>query len=96
MHAMVTLSRRIRKVPLAKWLTREAGEDEVNRMIAFTTTRRRDRSRPSRSAIRGGLCAPYRMATTDAIGGRNRLRYGAEVLTCDRHLENLPRMHYLR
>jgi predicted nucleic acid-binding protein len=36
------------------------------------------------------LCARHKVATADAVVYGSALAHGADVLTCDRHLENLP------
>lgn len=83
------------QMELARWLTREVGEDEANRTIAFTTTCAvidLD-TRIALSAAEFG--ALYRLAMADAIIYATAHAHGADVLTCDRHFEHLPNIRYL-
>lgn len=41
------------------------------------------------------MCARYKLATADAIIYATALTYEADLLTCDRHFENLPGACYL-
>jgi uncharacterized protein len=74
------------QLELAKWLTREAGEDKADRVIAFTAT----------CVVADlELCARHRLATADAIIDATALTHGADVLTCDRHFENLSGVRFV-
>jgi predicted nucleic acid-binding protein len=78
------------QLELAKWLTREADEDRADRVIAFTATCiAADLDTPTALSA-AELCARHKLAAADAIGYATALRHGADVLTCDRHFENLP------
>ena len=41
------------------------------------------------------LCARYKLATADAIVYATALARGADLLTCDRHFEDLPYARYV-
>jgi uncharacterized protein len=77
------------QLELAKWLTREVGEDKADRVIAFTETCVvADLDTPIALAA-AEACARHRLATADAIVYATARAHGAELLTCDRHFEGL-------
>jgi predicted nucleic acid-binding protein len=80
------------QLELAKWLTREVGEDEADRVIAFTETCVIADLNTATALSAADLCARYRLATADAIVYATALAHEADLLTCDRHFENLPRV----
>lgn len=78
------------QLELAKWLTREAGEDKADQVIAFTETCVvADLDTPIALSA-ADLCARRKLATADAIVYATALAHGADLLTCDRHFEGLP------
>jgi predicted nucleic acid-binding protein len=83
------------QLELAKWLRREVGENEANRTIAFTTTCSVIdlNTAIALSAVEVG--AQHRLAMADAIIYATALAHDADVLTCDRHFENLLNIRYL-
>ena len=82
------------QLELAKWLTREVGEDKADRVIAFTETCVvADLDTPIALAA-AELCARHRLATADAIVYATALAHQADLLTCDRHFENLPGVRF--
>jgi predicted nucleic acid-binding protein len=83
------------QLELAKWLTREAGEDRADRVIAFTETCVVADLDTSTALSAAELCARHRLATADAIVYATALAYGADLLTCDRHFETLPRVRFV-
>lgn len=83
------------QLELAKWLTREVGEDKADRVIAFTRTCIVADLDTATALSAADLCAKHRLSTADAIVYATALAHGADVLTCDRHFENLPGVHYL-
>jgi predicted nucleic acid-binding protein len=83
------------QLELAKWLTREADEAQADRVIAFTTTCVVAKLDMATALSAAELCAQHRLATADAIVYATALRHGADVLTCDRHFENLPGVHFV-
>lgn len=78
------------QLELAKWLTREVGEDKADRVIAFTETCVVADLDTAIALSAADLCARHKLATADAIVYATALAYGADLLTCDRHFENLP------
>jgi len=83
------------QLELAKWLAREIGEDEADRVIAFTQTCIIVDLDTSIALSAAELCARYKLATADAIVYATALARGADLLTCDRHFEDLPYACYV-
>jgi len=82
------------QLELAKWLTREAGEDKADRVIAFTETCVvADLDTPTALSA-AELCAKHGLATADAIVYATALAHEADLVTCDRHFENLPGVRF--
>lgn len=78
------------QLELAKWLARETSEDRADQMIAYT---QKCIVAPldTRIALQAAdLCRQYKLATADAIVYATAREFGAELLTCDAHFENLP------
>jgi predicted nucleic acid-binding protein len=78
------------QLELAKWLTRELGEDKADRSIAFTETCVVADLDTAIALSAADLCARHRLATAAAIVYATALAHGAGLLTCDRHFEKLP------
>ncbi len=83
------------QLELAKWLTREVGEDAANRTIAFTTTCVVIDLDTAIALSAAELGAQHSLAMADAIIYATAHAHGADVLTCDRHFEYLPNVRYL-
>lgn len=82
------------QLELAKWLTRERGEDKADEVIAFTQTCAvvpLDTAIALRAAELGRL---HKLATADAIVYATAQERGADLLTCDAHFEGLPGVIY--
>jgi predicted nucleic acid-binding protein len=78
------------QLELAKWLTREVGEDAADQMIAYT---QKCIVVPldTRIALHAAeLHRQHRLATADAVVYATARECGADLLTCDAHFENLP------
>ena len=83
------------QLELTKWLTREAGEDKADQVIAFTETCVvADLDTPT-ALEAAELCARHKLATADAIVYATALAHDADLLTCDRHFENLPHVRFV-
>jgi predicted nucleic acid-binding protein len=80
---------------LAKWLTREVGEEAADRTIAFTTTCAVIDLDTTIALLAAELGAQHKLAMADAIVYATARAHGADVLTCDRHFETLSDVHYL-
>lgn len=83
------------QLELAKWLTREAGEDKADRVIAFTETCVVADLDTTIALSAAELCARRKLATADAIVYATALVHGADLLTCDRHFEGLPDVRFI-
>ena len=83
------------QLELAKWLTREVGEDKADRVIAFTGTCVVADLDTAIALSAADLCARHKLAAADAIIYATALAYGADLLTCDRHFENLPGVRFI-
>jgi predicted nucleic acid-binding protein len=84
------------QLELAKWLTREAGEDQADRVIAFTETCVVATLDTAIALSAAELCARHKLATADAVVYATALAHGADLLTCDGHFENLPGVRFIR
>jgi uncharacterized protein len=78
------------QLELAKWLTREVGEDKADQVIAFTRTCIVAGLDTGIALSAADLCARYQLATADAVVYATALAHGADLLTCDRHFDGLP------
>jgi len=83
------------QLELAKWLTREVGEDKSDRVIAFTETCVVADLDTGIALAAAELCVRYKLATADAIVYATALAFGADLLTCDQHFENLPGVRFI-
>jgi uncharacterized protein len=83
------------QLELAKWLKREVGEDKADRVIAFTETCVVADLDTTTALSAAELCAKHKLATADAIVYATALAHGADLLTCDRHFENLPSVRFV-
>lgn len=83
------------ELELAKWLTREVGEDKADRVTAFTETCVVADLDTATALSAAELCARHKLSTADAIVYATALAYDAELLTCDRHFENLPGVKFV-
>jgi len=84
------------QLELAKWLTREVGDDRADQMIAYT---QKCVVAPldTRTALRAAeMCRQHKLATADAVVYATAAENGAELLTCDAHFEGLPNVVYVR
>ena len=84
------------QLELVKWLTREAGEDQADQVIAFTQKCVVAPLDTRIALTAAGLHRQYKLATADAVVYATALEYGADVLTCDAHFEKLPSVLFLR
>lgn len=83
------------QLELAKWLTRELGEDRADQVIAFSQMCRIVPLDTRTALAAADLCARYRLATADAIIYATAQAHDAELLTCDAHFEGLDGVRYL-
>jgi predicted nucleic acid-binding protein len=83
------------QLELAKWLTREVGEDKADRVIAFTETCIVIDLDTTIALSAAELSAKHKLSTADAIIYATALAHNAELLTCDRHFEALPDVRFV-
>jgi predicted nucleic acid-binding protein len=84
------------QLELAKWLTREAGEDQADQVIAYTQ-KCIVASLDTQTALSAAdLHRQYKLATADAIVYATALEYDADILTCDAHFKHLPGVIYFK
>lgn len=78
------------QLELAKWLTRELGEDKADQVIAFTQVCQIVPLDTEIALAAAEACRVYKLATADAIIFATARSRGATLLTCDAHFEGLP------
>ena len=78
------------QLELAKWLTREVGEDRADQVIAFTQVCRVLPLDTEIALAAAEAGREHRLATADAIIFATARAQGATLLTCDAHFEGLP------
>lgn len=78
------------QLELAKFLTREAGQDIADQVTAFTQMCRVVPLDTKIALSAAELCAKHKLATADAIGYATALEHRADLLTCDAHFDGLP------
>ena len=83
------------QLELAKWLTRELGEDRCDQVLAFSQMCVVVPLDTQNALAAAELCARHGLATADAVIYATALAHGAEVLTCDAHFEGLEGVRYL-
>lgn len=84
------------QLELAKWLTRESGEEQADQMIAYTQKCVVVALDTKLALLAADLHRQHRLATADAIVYATARQAGVELLTCDSHFENLPGVIFLR
>ena len=78
------------QLELAKWLTREVGEDKADQVIAFTQVCSVIPLDTDIALAAADACREHKLATADAIIFATARGQGATLLTCDAHFEGLP------
>jgi len=78
------------QLELAKWLTREVGEDKADQVIAFTQVCQVVPLDTEIALVAADACRTHKLATADAIIFATARARGATLLTCDAHFEGLP------
>jgi predicted nucleic acid-binding protein len=80
---------------LAKWVTREIGEDKADQVIAFTETCVVVDLDTVIALSAADLSSRHKLAAADAIVYATALANSADLLSCDRHFEGLPRVSFV-
>ncbi|MGS4947955.1 PIN domain-containing protein [Meridianimarinicoccus sp. RP-17] len=78
------------QLELAKWLTREVGEDKADQVIAFTQVCHVVPLDTEIALAAAESCREHKLATADAIIFATARAQGATLLACDAHFEGLP------
>ena len=78
------------QLELAKWLTREVGEDKADQVIAFTQVCHVVPLDTEIALAAAEACREHKLATADAIIFATARGQGATLLTCDAHFQGLP------
>ena len=80
---------------LAKWLTREAGEDQAEAAIALSKACVIADLTSDIALSAASISLRHKLATADAIIYATALAFGAELITCDKHFQGLPNVSYI-
>lgn len=83
------------QLELAKWLTREVGEDKADQVIAFTQVCQVVPLDTEIALAAADACRTHKLATADAIIFATAQARGATLLTCDAHFEGLPSVDFM-
>lgn len=78
------------QLELSKWLTREAGEDKADQVIAFTQLCRVVPLDTEIALAASEVCRAHKLATADAIVYATARASNAMLVTCDTHFDGLP------
>lgn len=78
------------QLELAKWLTREIGEDKADQVIAFTQICQVAPLDTETAQAAAEACRAHKLATADAIIFATAQAHRAQLLTCDAHFDELP------
>ena len=78
------------QLELAKWLTRELGEDKADQVIAFTKVCQVVPLDTEIALAAADACRLHKLASADAVIFATARAQGATLLTCDRHFDGLP------
>lgn len=83
------------QLELAKWTTREVGEDKADQVIAFTQVCQVVPLDTEIALAAADACRTHKLSTADAIIFAIARARGATLLTCDAHFEGLPGVDYM-
>ena len=78
------------QLELARWLTREVGEEKAEQVLAFTQVCRVVVLDTETALEAAEMCRTKKLATADAIVYATARRSGATLLTRDMHFDGLP------
>ncbi|HTR12738.1 MAG TPA: type II toxin-antitoxin system VapC family toxin [Roseiarcus sp.] len=81
---------------LARWLAREMSDAAASRLIAFSTELVVTPLTTDIATKAAGFAAIHRLAMADAIIYATAVDTGADLLTCDAHFADLPRVVYFK
>jgi uncharacterized protein len=83
------------QLELAKWLTREVGEDKADQVIAFTQVCQVVPLDTEIALAAAEACRTHKLLNADAIIFATARARGATLLTCDAHFEGLPGVDFM-
>ena len=83
------------QLELAKWLTRERGEEVADEIIAFTQKCIVVPLDTSIAVYAADLCRQHKLATADAVIYATAQKLEADLLTCDANFMGLPGVVYI-
>ena len=83
------------QLELAKWTTREVGEDKADQVIAFTQVCQVVPLDTQIALAAADACRMHKLASADAIIFATAQARGATLLTCDAHFEGLPGVDFV-
>lgn len=83
------------QLELAKWLTRELGEDKADQVIAFTQVCQVVALDTEVALAAAEVGRTHKLASADAIIFATARSHGATLLTCDAHFEGLPGVTFI-
>lgn len=83
------------QLELAKWLTREVGEDSADEVIAFSSTCHVVPLNTQIALLASEMTREHKLATADAIVFATAQSLRGGLITCDAHFQNLPNTQYI-
>lgn len=83
------------QLEIAKWLTREAGEDKADQVSACTSLCHVAPLDTKIALAAAEICTRHELAMVDAIVYATALSNDADLLTCDAHFKGLPHVVYI-
>lgn len=84
------------QLELSKWLTREAGEDKADQVIAFTQMCVVADLNTETALSAAEISRTHNLATADAIVYATARAHAADILTCDAHFDGLEGVTLVR
>lgn len=78
------------QLELSKWLTREAGDDKADQVIAFTQLCHVVPLDTEITLAAAEACRVLKLTTADAIVFATARAHDATLVTCDAHFNGLP------
>ncbi len=80
------------QLELAKWVRRETDTERADDAIAFSQKCVVIDLNTDIALAAAALCRAHKLATADAIVYATALAHDADLLTCDTHFKDLPRV----
>jgi predicted nucleic acid-binding protein len=83
------------QMEMCKWLMREKGQEPAERFISYTTECVVVELSTEIALEAAEVSRRFKLSTADAIIYATARLLDADLLTCDRHFENLPHVVYI-